>query len=57
MGIENRRYEVRIGKGHLLDEIDSFFTKKLDRKEHAIRYAIVDVRKEKVTLEATILEE
>lgn len=57
MAVYNRRYEIRKGKGHLLDQIDSFFGKKLGRKKHAIRYAIVDVKKEKLTIEATILED
>ena len=55
MAIYNRRYEIKKGKGHLLDQIDAFFVK-LGRKKHAIRYAIVDVNK-KLTIEATILED
>jgi hypothetical protein len=56
MGIYNKRYEITKGSGPLLDQIDSFFAK-LGRKKHAIRYAIVGVKKEKLTIEATILED
>ncbi len=57
MAVYNRRYEIRKGKGHLLDQIDSFFGKKLGRKKHAIRYAIVEARKDRMRIEATILED
>jgi len=57
MAIYNRRYEIRKKEGHLLDQIDSFFGKKLGRKKHAIRYAIVEAKKDRLTIEATILED
>lgn len=56
MAIYNKRYEIKKGKGQLLDRIDAFLGK-LGKKKHAIRYAIVDVKKDKLEIEATILED
>ena len=58
--IHNQRFTLKINKKEsekLLDSINAFFKKKLGKKKHALRYAIVDAKGNTATIEATILED
>lgn len=58
MSIFNQRFEIEINKRkHHIDTIMEFFKKNLKKNQIPLRYAVVDVKRGKLIVEASILEE
>lgn len=58
--IHNQRFTLKVNKKEsekLLDSIQSFLKKKLGKNSYPLRYAIVDIKGNTATIEATILED
>jgi hypothetical protein len=58
MSIFNQRFEIKINKRkHHIDTITEFFKKNLKKNKIPLRYAVVGVKRGKLIVEASILEE
>lgn len=58
--IHNQRFTLKVNKKEsekLLDKVHSFLKKKLGKKKYPLRYAIVEIKGNNATIEATILED